>query len=122
MVSTRWRRRVTRIVLIVGAILIVGAVAAFLSDQLGPIDPADPGWKARVTNDTGQFIHVRSPRADIRIAPGSQETVISPGPGQLHAVYRISDDKGTLLGCLTVDLDKHRTLDINASSMNVCTE
>jgi hypothetical protein len=117
-----WQRRALLTGLVIAGVLVLGAIAALLTDQFGPIDPTDPGWKARVTNDTGQAIHVKSSASDIRIETGSQDIVVSPGPGQLHVVYRITDEKGTVLGCLAVDLNKRETVNVSASAMRSCTE
>ncbi len=102
------------------AVLAVALLVGFLSDTYGPIDPTDPGWKALITNDTGRAIRVKNSAGDLLIAAGQRDIIVSPGPGQIHVVYRIEDDHANVLGCLTVDLDKRKTVDVRASAMRPC--
>ena len=73
-----------------------------LEDHFGPIDPTDPGWKARVVNDLGIPIDVRSSAVDLKLAPGESDIFASPGPGRLNFVLVITDRQGRALGCIAV--------------------
>jgi hypothetical protein len=106
-------------VVVVAAVLLLATLIA-LEGKYGPIDPTEPGWKAQVVNDLGKPVHVKSAAEDLLIPAGQSDILASPGPGQLHVVYTVTDSSGTTLGCLTVDLDKQRTVKVNASQTRPC--
>jgi hypothetical protein len=112
-----WIFGVTALVLL--AVAVFGAVL-ILEDRFGPIDPTDPGWKVKVVNDLRIPIHVKNSAEDLEVAPGDSDIFVPPGPGQLHVIYTVTDSKGKTLGCLAVELDKTKTVEVNASQIKPC--
>ena len=107
---------------ILAAVLAVAVLAALvqIEDRLGPIDPTDPGWKAKVTNDTGRPVHVKDSAENLLLESGESDIFVAAGPGQRHLVLTITDSAGRNLGCLTTDLDSQRTVSMNVSQMRPC--
>lgn len=99
---------------------VVLAGASLLESRLGPIEPTDPGWKASVMNDLGHPIHVRNSAEDLYLRPGQSDIFVPSGPGQLNVIYTVTDEHGKPLGCLSVQLDKARTVDVKASQLKPC--
>lgn len=122
------RRRRLRVGLVLGSAAAVVAVVTTallvltaLEYRFGPIEPTDPGWKVQVVNDLNQTIHVKdSASEDLTIAAGRSDIFVSPSPGQRHVVLTVMDAKHRTLGCITVDLDRNRTLQAKASEMGSC--
>lgn len=104
---------------LVVALVLVGA-AAVLENQFGPIDPTDPGWKANIVNDLGRPIHVKNSAEELPLKPGERDIFVPPGPGQLNVIYTVTDEHGLTLGCLAVQLDRVRTVDVKASQLKPC--
>src|SRR5260370_34516984 len=110
-----------RIVASLGVVVVILAIAgAKLEYRYGPIDPTDPGWKALVTNDLTQGVVVGDSAENLEIQPGNSEVLVSPGPGQLDAVYTVTDLNHRALGCLAVRLDRQKTVNVSVSSMRPC--
>jgi hypothetical protein len=106
-------------VLLIAVATVVLGLVAVLEDQLGPIDPTAPGWRAVVVNDTNRPIHVRSDSYNPLLLPGRSD-MFHTGAGQLDLLLTISDEQGQSLGCLLVRLDKRKDITVNASSMRHC--
>jgi hypothetical protein len=110
-------RKRPRWLLIAGvAPAVVLAVLIGLEHRYGPIDPTDPGWKANVVNDTGQAIHL----GGLTIAPRRSDIVVAPGPGALHPTFKVTDTHGGTIGCLSVALDREKTVTVRASTIHAC--
>lgn len=110
-----------RLAVVIGLVVFfVLLVAVVLEHQFGPIDPTDPGWKARVVNDLGQPIHVKNAAEDLTLEPGQSDIFVPSAPGQLRVIYQVTDDRGRPLGCLDVQLDRSRTVELPASGIKPC--
>lgn len=113
-------RRRLLIAVAVLVLLLVGVGGQALSDRFGPIDPTEAGWKARISNDTAQAIHVKNSAEDLVLAVGESDIFVSGAPGELHPVFVVTDLQGRTLGCLRVDLDRTKTVTAAASAMRRC--
>lgn len=98
-------------------VLVLIALLVSAERRYGPIDLTDPGWKVNVHNDLSQPIRVKDGAENLPIGPGNSEVLVSPSPGALRPRYVVTDGAARTLGCLTVDLDRSRTVDARASSM-----
>jgi len=111
---------IAAIVLLV-TVAVVGLVALTrLENSLGPIDPTDPGWKVKVVNDFGVAIRVKDSAEELDIGPGRSEIFDAPGPGQLRFVLTVTEGENRALGCLSVQLNKAKTVVMNASQVKPC--
>jgi hypothetical protein len=107
--------------LLVGAAVLVFAVALVFEDRLGPIDPTSPGWRTIVLNDMDRPIHVRRAGDDYNpLLPPARSDIFYGGAGQLDLLLVVADEQDQTLGCIPVKLEKRKDVSINASSVTPC--
>jgi hypothetical protein len=116
--AATWRYKVG---VLVGAAVLVFAVALVFEDRLGPIDPTSPGWRTIVLNDMNRPIHVRRAGDDYNpLLPPARSDIFYGGSGQLDLLLVVADGQDQTLGCIPVKLEKRTDVTVSASSIGPC--
>ena len=114
------RRTVRRSLSIAAAAALCLALLAISLDRYGPVDPTDPGWKVRITNDTSEAVTVATSTESLKLPPAGSEIFVAPGPGKLRFTATVRHTPAAPVTCLPVALSKHRTVEASVSDAKPC--